>query len=135
MTGRNDGPGRRREARERAVELAYEAEMRSLAVDDLVRGLPLVPAEFTVELLRAGEDRRDEADALVGDHASGWTLERMPTMDRVVMRLAVAEMLTTDTPTGVILAEAVDLAGRFSTDESSRFVNGVLAAIARKVRP
>ncbi|MFV0257274.1 MAG: transcription antitermination factor NusB [Acidimicrobiales bacterium] len=135
MTGRNDGPGSRREARERAVELAYEADMRSVPVDDLLRRLPLPPAEFTVELLHAGEARRDEADALVTEYATGWTLERMPTMDRVVMRLAVAEMLTADTPTGVILAEAVDLAGRFSTDESSRFVNGVLAAIARRVRP
>jgi len=59
----------------------------------------------------------------------------MPVIDRLVMRQAVAELLVTDTPIGVILSEAVELVSRYSTDESSRFVNGVLAAIARAVRP
>jgi N utilization substance protein B len=59
----------------------------------------------------------------------------MPMLDLIVMRLATAELLTQDTPTGVVLSEAVELASRYSTDESGRFVNGVLAAIANDVRP
>lgn len=105
--------------------------MRNLAVADLLATLPLAPDDFVVELLQAAEDQREVAEKLIADRATGWTLERMPAIDRLVMRLAVAELLQGDTPTGVVLAEAVDLVSRYSTDESSRFVNGVLAAIAR----
>ena len=128
-------PVSRREARERAIELAYEAELRAITVDELLAGLALPPDGFVVDLLRAGENRRTEADELIASRSAGWSLERMPTIDRLVMRQAVAEMLVYDTPTAVILAEAVDLASRYSTDESGRFVNGLLAAVAREVRP
>jgi N utilization substance protein B len=128
-------PGRRREARERAIELAYEAEVRQVSVDELLAGLPLAPDPFTTELLRAEEGARARAEELIAARASGWTLDRMPVIDLIVMRLATAELLGSGTPTGVILSEAVELASRYSTDESGRFVNGVLAAIARDVRP
>lgn len=125
----------RREARERAVELAYEAEQRGEDVDALLAGLVLPPDDYTVTLLRAAEDHRDEAERHIADKSRGWSLERMPLLDRLIMRLAVAELLTQDdVPTGVVLAEATELAGRFSTDDSSRFVNGVLAAVGREVR-
>jgi N utilization substance protein B len=132
--GAPGGTGSRREARERAVELAYEAEIRRVSVDDLLRLLPTEPDAFVVELLRAAESKRDEAERLIAARATGWTVARMPAIDRLVMRLAVAEMLTCDTPVGVVLSEAVGLAGRYSTDESSRFVNGVLAAVARDLQ-
>lgn len=137
MTGspRSIRPGRRREARERAIELAYEAEVRQVSVDELLAGLPLAPDPFTTELLRAEEGARARAEELIAARASGWTLDRMPVIDLIVMRLATAELLGSGTPTGVILSEAVELASRYSTDESGRFVNGVLAAIAREVRP
>lgn len=135
MTDRLDRPGGRREARERAIELAYEAEARSQSVDELLASLALTPEPFVIELLRTGESHRERAEELVAARASGWSIERMPVIDRLVMRLAVAEMLGLDTPTGVILSEAVELAARYSTDESSRFVNGVLAAVARDIRP
>jgi N utilization substance protein B len=121
----------RREARERALELAYEANQRQLDLDGLLATLPVPPGTFTVELLRAADHHRDRAEALIAGRATGWTLDRMPVMDRLVMRLAVAELLALDTPPAVVLAEAVDLAKRYSTDESGRFVNGVLAAVAR----
>ena len=127
--------GGRREARERAIELAYEANQRSLSVSQLLATLPLAPVAFAVDLLEAAEANRQQADQLISERAQGWSIERMPVMDRLVMRLAVAELLTMDTPTGVVLNEAVELATRYSTDESGRFVNGVLAAIARQVRP
>jgi transcription antitermination protein NusB len=127
--------GGRREARERALELAYEANQRRMSPADLVAGLPLAPAPFVVELLSAAENNCDRAEELIAARATGWSIERMPVLDRLIMRIAVAEMLTLDTPTGVVLAEAVDLAKRYSTDESGRFVNGVLAAVARQIRP
>lgn len=126
--------GRRREARERAIELAYEAEIRGLSVAELLGTLALRPDPFVVELLELAEARRTEAEELIAAKASGWSIERMPAIDRLVMRQAVAELLALDTPTGVVLSEAVDLVSRYSTDESSRFVNGVLAAVARDIR-
>ncbi len=125
----------RREARERAVELAYEAELRGWTVDQLLDSLAITPDGFVVELLRRAEQYRDEAERLIDAKSTGWPITRMPVLDRLVMTMATAELLHADTPTGVVLSEAVELAGRYSTDESSRFVNGVLAAIAREVRP
>jgi N utilization substance protein B len=125
----------RREARERAVELAYEADLRNWSVDQLLESLAITPDGFVVELLRRAEQYRDEAERLIDAKSTGWPIARMPVLDRLVMTMATAELLHADTPTGVVLSEAVELAGRYSTDESSRFVNGVLAAIAREVRP
>lgn len=133
-----DLPGRgagRREARERALELAYEANQRQITASELLATLPVAPAPFAVELLAAAEANRERAEELIAGRATGWSIDRMPVMDRLVMRIAVAEMLALATPTGVVLSEAVELAKRYSTDESGRFVNGVLAAIAREVRP
>ncbi|MDH3292736.1 MAG: transcription antitermination factor NusB [Acidimicrobiia bacterium] len=130
MTPHSEAARSRRESRERAVELAYEANARGLSVDELLATLVLPAPPFTVELLRQAEQRRDQVDELIEATASGWTIPRMPVMDLLIMRLAVAELLEGKTPKGVVLAEAVELAGRYSTEESSRFVNGVLAAIA-----
>jgi N utilization substance protein B len=127
---RSEAARSRRESRERAVELAYEGEVRGLTVDELLATLVLEAPPFTVELLRQSERRQAEADDLIEAKATGWTINRLAVMDLLIMRLAVAELLEGDTPKGVVLAEAVELAGRYSTDESSRFVNGVLAAIA-----
>lgn len=138
MSRAADLPGRgagRREARERALELAYEANQRQITAGELLAILPVAPAPFAVELLAAAEANRERADELIAGRATGWSLDRMPVMDRLVMRIAVSEMLALATPTGVVLSEAVELAKRYSTDESGRFVNGVLAAIAREVRP
>jgi N utilization substance protein B len=136
VTGANatDQSRSRRESRERAVELGYEAEVRGWTVDELVAAQTIAPDPFVVDLLRRVEDRRAETEALIEAKSTKWSLSRMPVLDVVVMRIAVAELLASDTPTGVVLSEAVELAGRYSTDESSRFVNGVLAAIAAEVR-
>ena len=120
----------RRESRERTVELAYEAAVRGLSVDEMLATLVLPAPPFTVELLRRSERHQPESDRLIEQRAAGWSLARMPILDLVIMRLAVAELIDGETPTGVVLSEAVELAGRYSTDESSRFVNGVLAAVA-----
>ncbi len=84
-----------------------------------------------------GVDRhRERIDDLVARFAIGWALDRMPVIDRSLLRLSTYELLERpDVPVGAIISEAVELANRFSTEESGRFVNGVLAAIAAEVRP
>jgi N utilization substance protein B len=75
-------------------------------------------------------------DGLIARFAIGWALDRMPVIDRCLLRLSTYELLERpDVPVGAIISEAVELANRFSTEESGRFVNGVLAAIAAEVRP
>ncbi len=106
-----------------------------MPADELLASLVIEPPPFAALLLKAAELQKQRAEELIAERSRGWSLERMPVIDRLVMRMAVAEMLTTDTPTGVVLAEAVDLVGRYSTDESTRFVNGVLSSIAATIRP
>ncbi len=126
----------RREARERAVELLYEAESKSCDVADVLGGLPLVPDSYALELAQGVEDHRIELDALLGRYARRWPVARMAVTDRTVLRLGAFELATqADVPTGAALSEAVDLAGRYgSTDDTSKFVNGILAAVADEVR-
>ena len=129
------GPGRR-EARERAIELLYEAEARDMLAEDLLADLPLSPNEYSVAALEGVQARRVEIDQLINDHAEGWTVDRLPNVDRAILRLAVWELIDQpDVPPAVIMDEAVELAKEYSTEKSSGFVNGVLDAIARKVRP
>lgn len=128
--------GSRRDARARAVELLYEAEAKSAHPGDIVDGLPLPTDPYAVELASGVADHQIELDALLGRYAKGWTVARMAAMDLAVLRLGALELATQhDVPTGVCLSEAVELGGRYgSTDDTSRFVNGVLAAVAAEVR-
>ena len=126
----------RSDARERALILLYEAESKSMAPTDVVDVQVLRPDELTTRLVTGVERRGREIDDLIAAHAKGWTLQRMPTIDRNVLRIATFELLgREDVPVAVVIDEAVELAKRFSTDDSGKFVNGVLSAIAQKVRP
>jgi transcription antitermination protein NusB len=129
--GYHGGVGSRREARERAMALLYECETKSQAAADVLASLP-VPAEpFTVERVTGVADHLDEIDATIRRYARDWTLERMPALDRAVLRIGVFELAhRPDVPTGAVISEAVELAKTFSTDDSGRFVNGMLAAVA-----
>jgi N utilization substance protein B len=75
-------------------------------------------------------EHREELDAQLGAVAAGWRVERMPAVDRAVLRLALYELRHTDTPLGVVISEAVELAKKYSTARSGAFVNGVLASLA-----
>lgn len=123
----------RREARERALELSYEKHQRGDELDPLLASLTLPPDPYAERLLRAVDASVAAVDTEISSRLRGWTIQRLPVIDLLVLRLAVAELQTTDTPTAVVLAEAVDLASRYGTDDSSKFVNGVLAAIARDI--
>ena len=85
---------------------------------------------------RASSEHRASSTRLIAAHATGWTLERMPAIDRTVLRIAVFELMDRpDVPTAVVIDEAVELAKRFSTDDSGRFVNGMLSAMVPVLRP
>jgi len=128
-------PGARRRARERALELLYEAETKDLSPSELLAELPLAPEQYAVELVMGVERRAEEVDRLVARHATGWAVERMPMVDRCVLRMAAYELLgELDVPVAVVLDEAVELAKTYSTEDSGRYVNGVLSAVATEVR-
>jgi N utilization substance protein B len=117
------------------VHLLYEADQRSVGVEEVLDDQVLEVDEYTAALLRGVESRRDELDATIGRLARGWTLERMPAMDRLVLEIGLYELSARDdVPTAVILNEAVELANQYSTDDSGRFVNGVLASAATELR-
>jgi N utilization substance protein B len=128
-------PDERSDARERALYLLYEAHSKGISPADTVDIQVLEPDELTQELVRGVDAQLAQLDELIAAKAKGWTLTRMPVLDLSVMRLAVYELLERPhVPTAVVLNEAVELAKRYSTDDSGRFVNGVLAAIAADVR-
>ncbi len=128
-------PAPRHQSRERALALLYEADLKGASAGEVLAALPMPPDGYVVRLLEAVGGRTEEIDALVGAAAIGWDLGRMAAVDRNVLRLATAELLACDdVPTAVILNEAVELASAYSTDDSGRFVNGVLATVAARTR-
>lgn len=129
-------PDERSDARERALYLLYEAHSKGIEPADTIDLQVIEPDALTQELVVGVGRDIGRLDELIAGKAKGWTLTRMPVLDLNVMRLATFELLDRPhVPTAVILNEAVELAKRFSTDDSGRFVNGVLAAIAAEVRP
>jgi len=125
----------RHESRERALGLCYEREAREVSASDLLDGLPTPPDEYARTLVEGVARHQDEIDALLGKYSEHWTVERMPAVDRAVLRLGCYELThEPDVPTAVAITEAVELAKRYSTKDSGRFVNGLLARIAHQVR-
>jgi transcription antitermination protein NusB len=124
----------RSKARKRALDILFEAELRGLPVLELLAerqslGEPPVP-EYAAELVRGVATHREQIDSLISQNAVDWTLDRMPAVDRNVLRLGIYELLwADDVPDGVAISEAVLLAQDLSTDASPAFVNGLLARI------
>jgi N utilization substance protein B len=114
----------------------YEAESKGVRPASLLAELPIRPERYATELVLGVSERADEVDSLIVQHANDWALARMPVIDRQLLRLATYELLARpDIPTAVVLDEAVELAKSYSTENSGRFVNGVLAAVAGEIRP
>lgn len=120
--------------RKRALDILFESELQGLPVGGTLKtrvasNEPPVH-EYTVKLVEGVAADAERIDALITAHAQGWALERMPVIDRNLLRLATYELLSVDdVPPQVAIAEAVKLARELSTDESAGFVNGVLSAI------
>jgi transcription antitermination protein NusB len=127
----------RSKARKRALDVLYESDLRrtdprDTVAERLAQSDPPIP-EYTVELVEGVIGNLDRIAELLGEHAEGWAVERMPPVDRAVLRLALYELLwRPDVPPAVAIDEAVELAKSLSTEESPRFVNGVLARVLRE---
>ena len=131
-----DAIGSRREARESALGVLYAAEAQSREILEVLGDRPVAPSEYAVEIVKGVAATVDELDELIGRYAEGWRTDRMPAVDRALLRMAVYELCyQPDVPTGAVLSEVVDLAGDYSTERSSRFVNGVMSAVSGEVRP
>lgn len=132
----SDDFGSRRAARERALELLYEAEIKGVSVDEILSALPVPPDAYAQSLARDADGERAATDELLSRFSHKWDVHRMPAIDRAVLRLAVGELRTQPSvPAKVVLNEAVELAKRFSTEQSGKFVNGLLSRVAHEVRP
>jgi N utilization substance protein B len=137
----------RHRARRQALQLLFQWDFRRMPLDEIVRdyyGSLLVneetparprPDEFAERLFRGVVAEVEGVDEQISRHAEHWRIGRMPAVDRNVLRLAVYEMLKTDTPPAVVIDEALELARQFSGEESVHFVNGVLDAVRRELHP
>ncbi len=133
---RSAGEDIRSNARERALHLLYEAEVKGVATAQILAAQVLEVDEITTLIVDGIAERAQAIDELISEYATGWTLARMATIDRNILRIGVFELLgRPDVPVAVVINESVNMAKTFSTDESGRFVNGVLSAIATVVRP
>ncbi|MGQ0825778.1 MAG: transcription antitermination factor NusB [Actinomycetota bacterium] len=125
----------RREARERALGLAYECEQRQWNATTLLADLPVPPDDYAQRLVLGVASHQEEIDALIRKYSEHWALERMPVIDRALLRLGTFELgWIPDVPTAVAITEAVELARQYSTKDSGRFVNGLLSRIAEDLR-
>jgi transcription antitermination protein NusB len=135
----------RHRARQQALQLLFQWDVRRTPLEDIIRGYYdslLVseetlakprPDEFAEVLTRGVIEELPGIDERIARNAAHWRLERMPVVDRNILRIAVYEMLRTETPPAVIIDEALELARRFSGEESVHFVNGVLDAVRREL--
>lgn len=126
----------RSKARKRAVDVLYEADARGVSpVSTLAERVAMADPpvnDYTVELVEGVHAHHERIDEILAGYAEGWTIARMPGVDRAVLRLGVYELLwRSDIPDAVAIDEAVELAKLLSTDDSPRFINGVLARVLR----
>jgi N utilization substance protein B len=126
----------RRASRKRALDILYEADLKGRPIPQVLgwhlsgSGHPSEeepPDEFAVSLVRGVHREQAQLDELIQRHARSWKLSRMPIVDRNLLRMGLYEMLHTDVPMAVVIDEAVELAKELSTEDSGRFINGLLA--------
>jgi N utilization substance protein B len=131
----------RRRARQRALQILFIWDARKQPVEDSINAYyDAIFAEeqpardpFVLGLVRGTVEHLNEVDDRITRHAEHWRMERMPTVDRNILRLAVYEMTHGETPAPVAIDEALELARKFSNEESVQFVNGVLDAVRREM--
>jgi N utilization substance protein B len=131
----------RTKARKRAVDLLFEADQRGLNARDLLAerlARPVTEAplsQYTADLVEGVVAHWTDINELLSTYSQGWSLDRMPSVDRAILRLGAFEVLyAEDVPEGVAIAEAVELAKSLSTDDSPKFVNGLLGRLV-EVKP
>lgn len=136
----------RRRSRHRAIQILYQCDIRKLGVDEALAGFyeSLYSEEnekkpprdgFMEELVRGTVEKTPDIDTRLSAHSDNWRLERMPAVDRNVLRLAIYELMSGKTPPPVVIDEALDLTRKFAGAESVAFVNGVLDAVRKDLAP
>ena len=131
--------GARSKARKRALDVLFEADQRRLdplvvLADKIARAEPPIP-QYACDVVEGVVKHREQIDELISTYSHGWTIERMPGVDRSVLRLGAWELLyNDDVPDAVAIDESVELVRTLSTDESPGFVNGLLARLL-EVKP
>ncbi len=134
----------RRKARRHALQILFQLDLTPQPVEEAIRSFyeslcseleeePPGRDPFVEKLVRGVQERRQEIDELIARHAHNWRLERMPAVDRNVMRMAVFEMTGLGSPPAVAINEALELARRFSGEQAVPFINGVLDAIRQEL--
>jgi N utilization substance protein B len=132
----------RHAAREAALQMLYEWEVGGLDLGEVLSSFPEIDhttldartREFAERLMRGTARDLERADPLIVEQAQHWRIERMPVIDRLILRMGIHELLADDTPTPVVIDEALKLARTFSTEEAVKFINGILDAIGRRLR-
>lgn len=120
----------RTKARQRAVEAGFEAEARNVTVQDVFDRNPDVN-DYAVELAILVQDNKSRIDEAINTYALDWPADRMPAVDRAIVRVALAElMFKSEVDSSVAISEALEIAGVLSTPESGKFINGLLGRVA-----
>ena len=129
----------RTKARKRALDAIFAADIRKESPEDLLEVTHEQVADrqnqdeiftYAKDLVVGVVENHEEIDDLIETYSEGWSLERMPNVDRAILRIAIWEILHSDTPSGVVVNEAVELAKEYSTEESGGFINGLLSRVA-----
>ena len=134
----------RTKARKRAVDALYAAELRDVMATDLLEVTRDQVADrqnqdeifdFATQLVTGVLANQIEIDEILAGVAQNWTLDRMPALDKAILRVGIFEIAYSDTPSEVAISEAVDLAQELSTEDSPAFINGVLATVSATRKP
>jgi N utilization substance protein B len=136
----------RHKSRRQALQILFQSDLRGQPVEEAMAAYygslhsesaeeAVLPDPFTEQLVKGTMERISEIDRLISEHSQGWRVERMPVVDRNILRLAIYEMTQTPTPAVVVIDEALELGRRFSGEESLRFINGLLDAVRRRMLP
>jgi N utilization substance protein B len=129
----------RTKARKRALDAIFAADIRKESPEELLEVTHEQVADrqnqdeiftYAKDLVVGVVENHEEIDDLIETYSEGWSLERMPNVDRAILRIAIWEILYSDTPSGVVVNEAVELAKEYSTEESGGFINGLLSRVA-----
>ena len=122
----------RRKARKRALDLLYEADIRQTSAADLVDERLTATDDYAVVLVEGVVEHQQRIDEILNTHSQDWPVDRMPAVDRTILRIAAFEVLwNDDVPDSVAIDEAVTMAAELSTDDSAVFVNGVLSGVVQ----
>jgi len=136
----------RHKSRQRALQILFQLDARGQPAEDAIAAYygslhseeneeELPPDPFAEQLVKGAMEKMSEIDRRISQHSQHWRLDRMPAVDRNILRMAIYEMTETPTPAVVVIDEALELAHRFSGEESLPFINGLLDAVRREIPP